>query len=788
MEVSNVSLQFIDMKSGLLFENEYPYVDWFEGKQSTNIIYVKQIVAIISYTRPETSYDVNITIKIPRNDIFHVLKNPSEWDQKDVVTIDQCDYNDLSKYIIPNDDYYELPGIVVGVSNKRHTAVTNFFITASSSVAFEARQDVILNIEGHEQTFWIGADFYDEHEELSINISNNGVELPESIQKVIYDSNVHEEAKDNVLMNRKYKELLMDYMDILGTKGSYSSLINSLKWFGYGDAASIREFWQHDNAGVIDYEDHDISMVVSEYLKSMISKYSKTTYYGLYCACQKINGYLKETAKQTDKNCFLSEPIPALEAAAFRWTKDDMMIKMTLLGKYFKTYFMPIHLDLIHSTIEDITYTDALKIDQSDIKLSPESYIIQDQYVKCSIDNDEFVLHDVSAGADLSTTLVNKNEHNSWSYDIFGVKDASADGLLKYDKATDIIRRLESGDDSALLDADFLYSGKWPTVSRPSLNEITIRRDIAKKTIVYDAQRVVNSNGTTILSNSEDEDTTNEELKIISLNNYSGVGAIVPVEIIIPSSSIDVIYKEDICLTIDDNETTPLSFEHIIPAYVDNIYDTSVKYSLRFSFNVLCTKDGTYDMRMRFHSNSGQIYVKNVKFTVVDPSSSTIDLYKLIPKVAGTGIPTGCRDINDYMFSHHPVAAKTYYTQYLPLDNDDNLFEYCLKPLRRPITKQDIGDLIYISQEDVIVAIPHIRYTKTTIENWEWDFYNASTRTHNIIKNTDEGYASIKEPFIAPQSKSPLSKGYYDIKFRYRLSVDPGKIHELTLNGAFVVK
>ena len=37
------------------------------------------------------------------------------------------------------------------------------------------------------------------------------------------------------------------------------------------------------------------------------------------------------------------------------------MLKMTLLGNYFSTYFMPIHLDLLYSSVENIIF-DAIKI------------------------------------------------------------------------------------------------------------------------------------------------------------------------------------------------------------------------------------------------------------------------------------------------------------------------------------------------------------------------------------------------------------------------------------------
>lgn len=43
---------------------------------------------------------------------------------------------------------------------------------------------------------------------------------------------------------------------------------------------------------------------------------------------------------------------------ACKWSKEEMRLKMVLLGNFFEQYFMPIHTDLIRSCIEDIVLTD----------------------------------------------------------------------------------------------------------------------------------------------------------------------------------------------------------------------------------------------------------------------------------------------------------------------------------------------------------------------------------------------------------------------------------------------
>ena len=80
-----------------------------------------------------------------------------------------------------------------------------------------------------DEEFLVGADFYQENESLRINASNMGMNIPPQIQGAVYDSNVHEEKHDNILINRKFKELVSNYWDLIANRGSYKSLINTLK-------------------------------------------------------------------------------------------------------------------------------------------------------------------------------------------------------------------------------------------------------------------------------------------------------------------------------------------------------------------------------------------------------------------------------------------------------------------------------------------------------------------------------------------------------------------------------
>ncbi len=405
---------------------------------------------------------------------------------------------DKTKYTFP---------VGVGAEYGNDLFVYMIYIAGSSSKAMECRESFFVQEHIYEENpdsskmleqplvfadgdiheFTIGADFYEQREELKTNIINNGVEILESIQKAIYTSNPHEESKDNILLNRKYKELIMNYMDILGNKGSYASLINSLNWFEYGDLTTIKEFWKHNEWDRTIYNDQEFKQTLCNQTEQMLVNYSKTTYMGIYCACQKIkeshqkesypsSGYkntlfntsldrsldgdnqdpqglinrtlqvgvgesfitvsedqtsdmiganfkkLASMYKNMDR--FLGEEIPELENNIMKWSKTDMAIKMALLGNFFETYFMPIHTDLIHSTIEDVVFTNTLKA-VHDGHMKREDYIIHDSIVNCNIkDNEVFQLKDIQVQANSDTPFAN----------LFDVKDPSGHTIFGIDE------------------------------------------------------------------------------------------------------------------------------------------------------------------------------------------------------------------------------------------------------------------------------------------------------------------------------------------------------------------
>lgn len=355
-------INFVEKQTGNVYNGGVPYIHWFDGIQSIGLNYSKSFI-ILSDTD-------TLSVKLESEVFFLVDDNKLN----EFVTLRNKEYLDLSKI---TSNTIQLDGV-----QYQDKYLFNFNIIAKGKYVGEVTE--IFTINGEQ--FLVGADFNDENESLSINLKNFGMDIPNEIQRAIYNQNIHEQKTDYVLLNRKFKELLNEYINTIANKGSYKSLINSLKWFEYGDLVEIFEYWRHDEPTRKILSKNDISQYINEKIEYIISAFQKTTYISLCCALTNYKTedgqivYIPETEGKIH-----SEPNPLVDNVSMKWTRDEMSLKMVLLGNFFATYFMPIHLDLIHSTVEDVVFSDTIKVAYLP-KFERFDYIDNLPIIKCKLD------------------------------------------------------------------------------------------------------------------------------------------------------------------------------------------------------------------------------------------------------------------------------------------------------------------------------------------------------------------------------------------------------------------
>lgn len=322
-------MEFINLENGLTYNGSSPYIHHFTDGQSTGINYTK-VLCVLS---EKLTLHINMD-----SEVFSLL------DLSCITNIDNYSFFSHKAYI--NLEAMKCKKLESKGYKFKDKYIHVFYIVAQSKICGEIIDN--FTIDGEE--FNICGDFYGEDERLKNSLENFEISFPDSFKGAIYESNVHEEANDNILLNRKYKELLQNYWNIIMSKGSYNSLIDSLKWFEWGDLIRIEEYWKrHDYQYA--YLPTEINKTLNSELIQLLNNISKTTFYGLYCCIY------KEVPEMFDE-----EGNPKLDNVLFKWGIDDISLKMTLLGNFYQTYFMPIHLDLLHSSIEHWVFTANKKI------------------------------------------------------------------------------------------------------------------------------------------------------------------------------------------------------------------------------------------------------------------------------------------------------------------------------------------------------------------------------------------------------------------------------------------
>jgi hypothetical protein len=90
-----------------------------------------------------------------------------------------------------------------------------------------------------------------------------------------------------------------------------------------------------------------------------------------------------------------------------------------------------------------------------------------------------------------------------------------------------------------------------------------------------------------------------------------------------------------------------------------------------------------------------------------------------------------------------------------------------------------------VSEQDVLCVIPQFKYTKQIVNKPYWTFTNNSKNTEIITKDKTNKNISILGPYISNFKSSQLEKGYYSIKFNYKLQ---DTIVTIEKNNVFLIQ
>lgn len=583
-------IKFIDIEKGIAYDGSAPYVHYIDNGLSTNVYYTKTFVLI-------SDNDAAKTISVKSDSIYRLIQADDEHgynvDLKNLLVT-----STTSSYQTLYNGYY----------------IYKFIVAVCSDVEGEVHDTITISDDTETIEMNIAGDFYGEDETALINLQNKGIEIPKQIQRAFYESDVHDVSQDNILLNRKYKELLIEYWNIIANKGSYSSLINSKNFFEYGDLLRIEEYYKSiDNDGLRRLFARNLELELFDDIYTTVDISSKTTYIGLFCA---INEMLKENGViqynddysnnvTLDKSFPLNEPVPELVNASLKHTVDDMALKMVLVGNYFSTFFMPLHLDLIHSTIESVVYATTLKI-QRGITLERSDYFNNIEDFDCSLRTEtEYFLKNVSTQTGQGTI----------ANDYIDESTRLTNGFTKYVDA-DSYGRVK------IFGADLIAPDMQGT--RP----------------------------------------TNDELRNFFMRTYTGVGVLVPVKCTLPT--VNVIRRMIIMMHRSTDGGRTYEFYDKMDSR-----NAVTMTSNELNFNLLFTEYGMYHITLQFTQISSVDLINSYVINVHNDTRNEVHLQKL-QRINDIFTKEDLFDalakeisFNRYMFTNEPSSEYPVYRQWL---------------------------------------------------------------------------------------------------------------------------
>ena len=193
-----------------------------------------------------------------------------------------------------------------------------------------------------------------EDERLTALLMSLGNDILPS-DSIIFDaSNVNEPNIDWTLINRKRKELLLEYSNIFPYMGSYKALINILKFYGYQNV-HMKEYWKNvdmDSPNFGKFRQTNIIDIFTTKPDPQLSKlipskiYKKTNLFGLFYD-------ITVATNQYDEN-----GTPIVEEV-YRFTPEEVLIKLFALKRKLIQYFLPLNakiVDIIGEAIYFATY------------------------------------------------------------------------------------------------------------------------------------------------------------------------------------------------------------------------------------------------------------------------------------------------------------------------------------------------------------------------------------------------------------------------------------------------
>ncbi len=244
------------------------------------------------------------------------------------------------------------------VSNIRHIVdyddsvdgiTINLGISSEEEGEYEETLQIYL-VEGSEETliaeFNLYCEVVGEDERFTNLLYSLGQELNEEDSIVFRETSVLEDYKDEITLNKKKKELILEYSNLIPYVGSYKGLINALKFYGYADL-KLKEYWLNLETEQYFLEEYDKNIYKPKDLKrNSFNKILKKT--GKFSLTYDIT---KEDTSVSDEN-----NLPSVKRVD-NFSQEEILLKLFGLKELLKRKFLPLNTRIVSIVGESVVFS-----------------------------------------------------------------------------------------------------------------------------------------------------------------------------------------------------------------------------------------------------------------------------------------------------------------------------------------------------------------------------------------------------------------------------------------------
>ncbi len=267
-----------------------------------------------------------------------------------------------------------------------------------------------------------------EDDRFNTMLSNFGEQLLETDEFIFRTSDIDEHLPDFKLLNKKRKELFIEYSNIVPYLSSYKGIINILKFFDYYDV-KLKEYWLNPITGKYIHKDVKLIGDRSATYEAPSFPFRKTCLFGLYYDINEETGEYDENG------------LPVVKWSD-NYSQDEILIKLFGLKNYI--YRRNIGgVSKIIDIVGQAAYFSRIKLNvwKGDVRMTTINRSIVPSFVA---DHNEGYISDIrsltniySCGISPDITMENGGSSFLWEFDSCWVSWFSDFGLASPDLQND---------------------------------------------------------------------------------------------------------------------------------------------------------------------------------------------------------------------------------------------------------------------------------------------------------------------------------------------------------------